>query len=84
MILHVEKDSTLAFQIWESNSSITSYPFYRSKMSGGSWTPWAQMWNSLNTPKQTNPLDLTPGAMLTVGSFGWGRRQSITRVISTS
>jgi len=72
VILHVEKDSTLAFQIWESNSSITSYPFYRSKMSGGSWTPWAQMWNSLNTPKQTNPLDLTPGAMLTVGSFGWG------------
>lgn len=72
VILHVEKDSTLAFQIWESNSSITSYPFYRSKMSGGSWTPWGQMWNSLNTPKQTDPLDLTPGAMLTVGSFGWG------------
>lgn len=49
-------------------------PLYakRTMSSSGTWTPWRDEWHSGNTPKQTSPTDITPGAMLTVGSFGWG------------
>ncbi len=49
-------------------------PLYakRTMSSAGTWTAWRDEWHSGNTPKQTTPTDITPGAMLTVGSFGWG------------
>lgn len=36
------------------------------------WSLWSLIWDASNTPKQTSATDVTPGAMLTVGSFGWG------------
>lgn len=36
------------------------------------WSSWSLIWDASNTPKQTSATDVTPGAMLTVGSFGWG------------
>lgn len=45
--------------------------FFR-RCDSGVWRAWVPIWNGVDTPKQTNPLDVTPGAMLVVGSFGWG------------
>jgi len=44
----------------------------RTMSSSGTWTSWRDDWHSGNTPKQASLVDPTAGAMLTVGSFGWG------------
>ncbi|SDB18379.1 MULTISPECIES: phage tail protein [unclassified Pseudomonas] len=73
VLFHMERDITLsALQIWESVNAGVALTFKRSRLSNGVWTAWAQLWDGLNTPKQADPLDVSPGAMLTVGSFGWG------------
>lgn len=74
-IFHMERGSSnMATQWWDSLVSNTiPITFMRTRNSAGVWTSWAQTWNEINTPKQANPLDLTAGAMLTVGSFGAGR-----------
>ncbi|WP_414479213.1 phage tail protein [Pseudomonas bijieensis] len=74
VFFHMERDITLsALQIWESVNAGVALTFKRSRLSNGVWTGWAQIWDELNTPKQASPLDLTAGAMLTVGAFGTGR-----------
>lgn len=74
VFFHMERDNTLsALQIWESVNAGVALTFKRSRLSNGVWTAWAQLWDELNTPKQANPLDLTPGAMLVPGSFGIGK-----------
>lgn len=57
-------------------------PLYakRTMSSSGTWTPWRDEWHSGNTPKQTSQTDVTPGAMLTVGSFGAGSAIVTTEV----
>ncbi|WP_415842621.1 glycine-rich domain-containing protein [Pseudomonas reidholzensis] len=45
--------------------------FYR-RCDSGQWKTWVPIWSGADTPKQTGPLDVTPGAMLTVGAWGWG------------
>lgn len=77
VILHVEREATCAFQIWESLSSGFGSPtsgltFKRSRLSGGVWTGWGMMWDATNTPKMANATDQTAGKMVTVGSFGLG------------
>lgn len=80
-ILHLERDATnCAVQIWESLTGGVDAPaggksgltFKRSRVSGGEWTAWGQVWDSVNTPKQSSLSDTLAGAMLTVGSFGLG------------
>lgn len=74
VFFHMERDNTLsALQVWESVNAGVALTFKRSRLSNGVWTAWAQLWDELNTPKQANSLDLTAGAMLTVGAFGAGR-----------
>ncbi|WP_223194411.1 phage tail protein [Pseudomonas sp. PSB1] len=74
VFFHMERDNTLsALQVWESVNAGVALTFKRSRLSNGVWTAWAQLWDELNTPKQANPLDLTPGAMLVPGSFGIGK-----------
>lgn len=82
MLFHVERDgSNSAFQLWESVTTGVAAPsggsmglsFRRSRLGGGGWTGWVMQWDGLNTPKQASPVDTTPGAMLTVGSFGLGK-----------
>ncbi|UZE02161.1 phage tail-collar fiber domain-containing protein [Pseudomonas mediterranea] len=74
-VFHMERGSSnMATQWWDSLvSNAVPITFMRTRNSAGVWTPWAQMWSELNTPKQASPLDLTAGAMLTVGAFGAGR-----------
>ncbi|MCQ6259327.1 phage tail protein [Pseudomonas sp. Q11] len=74
-VLHMERgNSNMATQFWDSLvNSILPITSMRTRTVNGVWTPWTQIWSSGNTPKQTNPLDLTPGAMLGTGSFGVGR-----------
>lgn len=81
MVVHFERDGTgSAFQLWESvttgiaaaGGGLMGISFRRSRLGSGQWTPWTVAWDSLNTPKQANFADATAGAMLTVGSFGWG------------
>ena len=48
----------------------TGYTYIRSYYA--TWSQWAPIWDGLNTPKQTDPLDLTAGALLNPGSFGVG------------
>lgn len=38
----------------------------------GAWKTWRSIWHSGDTPKVTGPLDTTPGAMLTPGTYGLG------------
>ncbi|WP_353506403.1 glycine-rich domain-containing protein [Pseudomonas sp. Marseille-Q5299] len=88
-ILHLERDGTnCAVQIWESLTGGLDAPaggksgitFKRSRVSGGEWTAWGQMWDGVNTPKQTSAIDTTAGTMLTVGSFGAGSAIVTTEV----
>ncbi|MDT8906997.1 MULTISPECIES: phage tail protein [Pseudomonas] len=74
-IFHMERGSSnMATQWWDSLvSSTIPITCMRTRNSAGVWTAWAQVWGELNTPKQANPLDLTPGAMLAPGAFGIGR-----------
>lgn len=73
-VLHLERWSgNMATQIWDSLvTTVVPLTFIRTRNTAGVWSDWAQLWTSLNTPKQATPLDVTPGAMLTVGAFGWG------------
>ncbi|WP_445577519.1 Phage tail-collar fiber protein [Pseudomonas sp. E141] len=74
-VFHMERgNSNMATQFWDSLvNSILPITCMRTRTANGVWTPWTQIWSSGNTPKQANPLDLTPGAMLGTGSFGVGR-----------
>lgn len=73
-LFHMERwSSNMATQIWDSLvNTNTPIAFIRTRNSNGVWSEWGQLWTSLNTPKQANQADTTPGAMLTVGSFGQG------------
>ena len=74
-LLHIERSAGgAATQFWDSLVN-TDYPvsFIRSRKLGGGWLPWRIIWTSGNTPKQSGPLDVTSGAMLTVGAFGAGK-----------
>ncbi|WP_434572054.1 phage tail protein [Pseudomonas sp. Z3-6] len=74
-VFHMERGSSnMATQVWDSLvNAILPITCIRTRTANGVWTPWAQIWSSNNTPKQANPLDLTPGAMLAPGAFGVGR-----------
>lgn len=48
----------------------TGFTYIRSYYA--TWSDWAPVWDGINTPKQSHPLDVTPGAMLIPGAFGWG------------
>jgi len=45
---------------------------YAQIKNAGVWLAWRQLWDSVDTPKQTTPLDTTPAAILNPGSFGLG------------
>lgn len=79
-ILHMEREAQSAVQYWDSLTGGVDAPaggksgltFKRSRLSGNVWTAWGQIWDSVNTPKQSSTTDVTTGAMLQVGSFGLG------------
>ncbi|MEG9622057.1 glycine-rich domain-containing protein [Pseudomonas guariconensis] len=52
----------------------------RTMSAAGVWSPWHSVWNSNNTPRQTDPLDLTAAALLNPGSFGVGSAIVTTEV----
>ncbi|MNJ37516.1 hypothetical protein D3C77_323360 [compost metagenome] len=73
-VFHMERGSSnMATQIWDSLvNAIAPVTCVRTRNANGVWTKWAEIWTSQNAPKQTDPLDVTPGAMLTTGSWGVG------------
>ena len=81
-LFHIERGSGgAATQIMDAfTSSDLAVTMIRTKKLGGTWLPWREIWTSGNTPKQSNPLDTTAGAMLTMGSFGAGRAVISTEV----
>ncbi|WP_414628457.1 glycine-rich domain-containing protein [Pseudomonas guariconensis] len=52
----------------------------RTMSAAGVWSPWHSVWNSNNTPRQADPLDLTAAALLNPGSFGVGAAIVTTEV----
>ncbi|PLV18861.1 hypothetical protein CXG53_26315, partial [Pseudomonas guariconensis] len=52
----------------------------RTMSAAGVWSPWHSVWNSNNTPRQTDSLDLTATALLNPGSFGVGSAIVTTEV----
>ncbi|ATB66595.1 hypothetical protein CLJ08_18920 [Pseudomonas mosselii] len=78
MLLHLERDSEKsALQFWESvTNGVGGAPggltFKRSRFLNGTWSAWAQLWDSLNTPKMASQTDNTPGRMVTSGAYGLG------------
>ncbi|MBV6288532.1 gp53-like domain-containing protein, partial [Pseudomonas aegrilactucae] len=72
-LLHLERGSSnMSTQLWDTLTAGTPMAFFRTRMSTGVWGEWGQLWNSVNTPKQTDALDASIGAMLSPGSFGLG------------
>lgn len=73
-LFHLERGSSnMSTQLWDTLTAGTPMAFLRTRLATGVWGEWSQLWNSVNTPKQSSPLDVTPGAMLTIGSFGVGK-----------
>ncbi|HDS0929575.1 TPA: phage tail protein [Pseudomonas putida] len=52
----------------------------RTMSAAGVWSPWHSVWNSNNTPRQADALDLTAAALLNPGSFGVGSAIVTTEV----
>lgn len=79
-LFHIERGSGgAATQIMDAfTSSDLAVTMIRTKKLGGTWLPWRDIWTSGNTPKQTGPQDLTPGAMLSPQSFGIGQAVFLT------
>lgn len=79
-LFHIERGSGgAATQIMDAfTSSDLAVTMIRTKKLGGTWLPWREIWTSGNTPKQTGPQDLTPGAMLSPQSFGIGQAVFLT------
>lgn len=67
-MIQVVVNDTLMTQLWQS--VVTSLVSVR-KWQAGAWSPWKPLGFG---PNQTGPVDLTPGALLSVGAFGLGGR----------
>lgn len=78
MLLHMERDGEKsALQIWETvtggaGTNPSGLTYKRSRLATGQWSDWAQIWDSLNTPKVESVIDRTPGRMVLSGTYGLG------------